>query len=284
MFALESNTLQLIGSTVADGTRVAAAQGTSLTPGNNTYGSYAAILSALSDDTYWIEININSGATAAAARDMLVTIGVDPAGGTSYTDTINHLLGSCASAYQSGSTPCGGIWYRFPLRIRAGSTVAAKASVNNATVGTVSVAMKAWGRPSRPELVRVGSFVRTFGETTASSRGTTVTPGGASEGSYVQLGSALAESLWYWEFGLGVNSGTMVNAAHEVDIAVGDASNKKIVISNGLVLECSAESIAKLPNGAHGSAVSGDLVYGRIQTGPGNAAGTVSLIAYGCGG
>lgn len=278
-------------STVPDGTRADSAQGVSITPGFNAYGSYAQVLGATSEDGYELEILINSAAVESEARDCLVTIGFDPAGGSSYTglggvagNEIADLIGSCASAFLGVAAP-GGVVYRFPLFIPAGTSIAAKASVNNATVGTLYVAVRVRIRPTRPELLRVGRFVRTFGATTASSSGTAVTPGGASEGAYVQLGAALTEVLWDWEVGLGVNSDTMLNTLHQVDVAVGDASNKHIVIAAAEFRQNIVETIGKpaVLRSPFEAAI-GDLVYARVQSGPNNANSGTSVAVYGVGG
>lgn len=272
----------LIIESVADGTRPATAWGTSVTPGNNTYGSYVQVLSATSDETFLCRITLNSWSVSAAARDALVTIGIDPAGGTSYTDFIVDLAASCAPTYIQ--VVPGPVVYEFPVRIPAGATLAAKGSVNNATVGTGRVAITLFGRPSRPELVKAGAFVQTFGSTPASSSGTAITGGGASEGAWTQIGSALTVPLWFWEFGFCVNNATMANNAHHVDIGLGDASNKKIVIPNGLVYETTSETLAKAAQGRVGLGAIGDIVYARVQTGTTATTANTSIIAYGVGG
>lgn len=272
----------LVIESVADGTRPAAAWGTSVTPGNNTYGSYVQVLTATSDETYLCRITLTSWSVSAAARDALVTIGIDPAGGTSYADLITDLVAACAPTYIQ--VVPGPVIYEFPIIVPAGATVAAKASVNNATVGTGRVSIALFGRPSRPELVKAGSFVQTFGSTPGSSSGTAITPGGAAEGAWTQIGSALTVPLWFWEFGYGVNNATMANNAHHVDIGLGDASNKKLVIPNGLVYETTSETLAKAAQGRVGLGAIGDIVYARVQTGTAAATANTSLIVYGVGG
>lgn len=268
----------LIIESVADGTRPAAAWGTSITPGNNTYGSYTQVLTATSDETYLCRILINSFGVSATAKDALVTIGIDPAGGTSYTDLIVDLAAACAA------TLFGPLTYEFPLRIPAGATVAAKATVNNATVGTGRVAVQLFGRPSRPELVKAGTFVQTFGSTPASSAGTAITPGTTAEGAWTQVGAALTAPLWHWEVGLGVNNAAMASTIHHVDVGIGDASNKKIAIPNALFAENGAEAMSKFTFGKSAVGAIGDIVYARIQTGPVAFSTGTSVIVYGVGG
>ena len=272
----------LVIESVADGTRPATTTwGTSVTPGNNAYGSYAQVLTATSDETYLCRIMLSAVGVSAAAKDCLVTIGIDPAGGTSYTDFIVDLSASNAPNIVSlGLLPH---IYEFPIRIPAGASVAAKGSVNNATVGTIRVAITLFGRPSRPELVKAGTFVQTFGSTPASSSGTAITPGTASEGAWTQIGSALTVPLWYWEWGICINNATMANNMHVIDIGLGDASNKKVVVPNGMAGESASEALAKMTTGRNGLGTVGDIVYARVQTGPNAATSGMSVIAYGVG-
>lgn len=285
MLATKANTFGLV---IASHVNVGATLGVSVTPAQNAYGSYAQVIAgaSLTDDAYGIWININSGNVSAAVRDTLVTIGIDPAGGTSYTDTINHLLGSCAAAY-NGASIVGGHFYYFPIRIRAGSSVGAKASVNNATVGTINVAARFFCRPTRPELIRYGSYVKTFGEVTATSKGTDVTSGGSNaKGSWVQLGSNLTESLWFWQIGHGMNQTGMNNNGSLWDLGLGDGSNNRIVIADRYVQTNAAEILAT-PHGAefnaHMEGTSGVGVYARAAS-PGTAQTGWSAAAYGVGG
>lgn len=265
------------------GVRPAAAYGTSVTPGNNTYSSYTSLLSATSEDSDWIEININSIGTSATATDTLITIGVDPAGGTSYTDFIPHLLASGAGPYSGGSAP-GGVWYRFPLRIKSGSTLGVKATQNNATPGAGNVLVRLY-RQSRLDVgPRIGSYVKTFGEVTATSKGTDVVAGTASEGSWTQLGSAVGadDHLFFWQIGMGLNSTTFSPSALHLDMGIGDGTNYRTPILDAYAVLSSAEQIAACFDGAYAEVASGDKIYGRSQASAGSP--TISMIAYGVGG
>lgn len=290
----EANRYGLTLSSVAIGTQPVAAQGTAVTPGNLSYGSFVQVPvmnganTATSDDSCEVEIGINTVGIPATARDCLVRIGWDPAGGTSYgvaaRTSIDHLLGSCASAYMGGTGGLGGgVNYRFPLRIPAGSTVAAQAMVNSATVTALNVFMRLRGRPSNPDLIYIGQFVDTYGITLGSAAGTSVTPGTAARGAYVSLGT-LTQTYGYFEFGLGCSDSTMANLGYEVDIAVGDGSNKDIIIESALITASNAETITK-PGGFGRNALSGtaSTLFGRMQamTTPDS---NVSLAVYAVGG
>lgn len=265
--------------------RPAGTQGASITPGNNVMGSYAQIISGANvvEDVWALEVIFQAGATATAKRDILATIGIDPAGGTSYTDTINHLLASEAASFVSGTG--WGISYYFPLFIKAGSSIGCKAQVNNATVGTIRAMVKLYGRPSRPELIKTGSFVRTYGANTAASNGTVITPGTTSQGAWTQLGT-LSDNVWFWQLGYGTDDATMANLLYGGGISVGDATNKKIIIDQHLhstgVNETSHYS-QPAESQCYGYGKSGELVYGRLWCS--GAADTIkSMIAYAVGG
>lgn len=273
-----ANEFSLLALGVADGTRPADAWGATATPVQNAYGTPATILTALAKEAFALRLIFSNCATAGAARDMLATIVIDPAGGTSWTDFITDLLVTGASVYRTG-----GIEYYFPIYIPAGASLGFKTSVNNATVGTSSCAAIAYCQPSRPDGIQVGKFVRSFGATVASSAGTGITAGGVSEGAFVEIGT-LADRLWYWEVGMGINNSTITSTRHNVDIAIGDATNKKTVISNIGFNSNTSEEIWKMAARSLGIGASGDKVYGRAQAGPNATVTGVSLMAYGVGG
>lgn len=266
-------------------TRPAAAFGTTVTPAQNTKGSYSSSMLTAARDAYGILINANSNAVTTAARDTILDIGVDPAGGTAYTVLIPDLLVSAASPYNIGS---GGIWYYFPVWIKSGSTVAARASVNNATVGTLSCNVTLFGSPKDRRLIRVGTFVKAIGITSASSSGTAVTSGTTSEGSWTSLGS-IANHLWWWQLGMGCSDGTMsANIIYHGDLSLGDASNKRIVVQDQLWISPSnAEQFGNvlhgIPTCEYDVPASGVTAYGRLQC-SGTADAGLSLAAYGVGG
>lgn len=258
-------------------TRPAAAFGTSITPGNNTYGSYTEILSDtnVTRDCYGILININSIATVAAAKDCLCTIGIDTSGGTSYVDFISHLLCSCATTYDTA-----GVYYYFPVFIPAGTAIAAKMSVNNATVGTGRVAIWLFGAPSNPENLVYGTGVETIGAVTASSRGTAVTSGTSSEGSWTSLGTTTRE-CFLWQMGMGCNDSSMTVVWYHADLSYGNGTNQRIIIQDQFFWATSSEVLGNYlyPPGQVLVPVGG-TIYGRLQC-SGTADSNLSLAAYG---
>lgn len=260
-------------------TRPAAALGATVTPGNNTKGSYASVLTSgeVARDVFGLMVNINSNAVSAAARDALVDIGVDPAGGSAYSVLLPDLMASCAAPYNIGQ---GGIWYYFPIWVRAGSSIGARASVNNATVGTLRVVATAYGSPRDHRSTRVGTKVQAIGITAASSRGTTITSGTTAEGAWTSLGATTSDA-WWWQFGFGTNDTTMTALSYHADLATGTAGEKTLVIENANITVTGAEQIMYGPQfiDCQKLTPASTNVYGRLQC-SGTADSALSMAAY----
>jgi hypothetical protein len=268
--------------------RPAAAMGTAVTPvQNGTGGTYAQLLAGASvtHDVYQIDICVNSVSLGAAtARDAIATLGIDPAGGSSYTAVASLVVGP-ASNYTASSTHtvAGGTWFRFPYFIKAGSSIGIRGSVNSATVTAFSAFCHLYCKPSHPEYVWAGSYIDAFGVDTATSAGTTIVPGGASEGSWTEIGT-LTRPCRYLEFGYGINDTTMAYGMVDVDIAIGDATNKKIVCVNRPVQTSVNEALAKpLGGGGFGIGAVGDKLYARAWCGTGvpDSANSIAIYAVG---
>ena len=262
--------------------RPSATQGAQIVPVQNGYSTYATVLGTpLSHDCYEIEIMVREIAVSGQDTSSLTTIGVDRGGGTSFTDAISHLLTGCAGKLSdSGSY---GVRFRFPLFIPAGSTIGAKGSINNATVGEQRIWVNCYGKPTHPELVRVGRFVRTFGADTANSRGTALSLGTASEGAWTQVGTVADPNLFAW-----VLSATLVglttasNTRTSLELGIGDGSNKREYITDHEVAFGNNEALGQISIAQPGECANGELIYVRGQAA--SAQTTWSAIAYAVGG
>lgn len=259
--------------------------GTSISTTQNAYGSYTEIISDTAYETFFMVIGVFDVASSGANKNCLVTIGIDHSGGTTYTDVeINHLM--CASA---APWTVGGRWYSFPLYVPAGSAIAGKASVDNATPGTCRVAMYLYGRPSRPELVSCCKYVDTFGATTGSSSGTSITSGTASEGSWTEMtSSTTTKPYWWFQMGMGSSDISLTQLVYGMDLSVGDATNKEIVFEDHLwVNNGTAEQVHTFGGGVLDQYIcpvpDGQRIYARLQC-SGTADSSLSMIAYAAGG
>lgn len=211
--------------------------GTAITPGSGAEGSYAQIASALTNDVYGFMLWINAGNTTGTQRDILVDIGVDPAGGTSYTAVINNLLVSQAAAALNG-----GVWFYFPFFIKAGSTVGARARSNSTS--TVRVAGVFYGLPTHPETCPVGQYSETIGA--SGNAGTSFTPGNSgAAGAWASLGTT-TWPCWWWQLGVGIANTTTTALAYLIDLAYGDGTNQVMIFEKlPILLPGTAEQTTK---------------------------------------
>lgn len=231
----------------------------------NTYGSYVEVLSdtTIALDCYAINIYLYNNSVAAANHSGVVTIGKDEAGGTSYTDWIQHLI--FPPIESADGIPLAAVTYHFPLFVKAGTAIAAKYASLVAS-STVKIGIELLHTPLNPESLWYGSYVETFGATVGG--GTAITLGTTSEGSWTQIGSNPTRPLHYWQFGAQITDTTMTSALISYDFAVGDASNKFIVYEDIRVVssnnECATVQQMALPPPFY-SVTTGDLLYVRGQ-------------------
>lgn len=280
MLFIPGNSWNFVASNVS-ATRPAAAWGTVVTPGTGgTFGAWATAITAANKntETFGILIHINNGSSSATTRNHLVDIGIDPAGGTTFTTVIPYLLGGHAAPVTIG----GGIFYYFPLYIPSGATIGVRAIGTVAT--TFNVAVNVYGKPRRPDSVQCGQKVVSFGQTTATATGTTVTAGTTADGAWTQLGTATTFPIWWWQCGMTCVDTTMSANIHTMDISTGDATNKDIVLQDALSVFTAAEQISSYPAAipAFDRTATGSLVYGRVQC-SGTADSALSMMAYGLG-
>lgn len=242
-------------------TRPNAAHGTTVTPNAGSYGSWAQLFAAQTEDTLGILININSNNTGVTSRGTVIDIGWDEAGGTSYTARIEGLICGGASSYAVGGS---GVWYYFPIFIPAGSSIAARANSTVATAFRVAAVLSQ--KSVNPVMVRRGSFVEAMG--VSGSAGTAIVPGQAAEGAWTLIGTT-SNRCWWWQLGVQVDVADTAwqNNVIHFDMAVGDATNKDIIIYDTPISTNAAEYITNIPItvGVEWDVPSGSNIYVRAQ-------------------
>ena len=267
------------------GANPSATPGTSVVPGaSNAEGSWTQLASSanIAQDVYGFYIQVAAGATSTAIKSQLLDIGVDPAGGTSYSAIISNLVcGASPSLTQAGARE-----FFFPFYIKGGSSVAARIQGSNATAGTVRVIARFYGHRTVPESMSVGAFSETIGTITNSS-GVSFTPGNAADGSWVSLGTTV-NPLWWWQLGYQVDNATITAEYTYIEIAHGDASNKHTIFkvmhggttaeTCGLAMPTSLLSIAAYKPVPGGTTI---YVRGRCNTAPDTG---YNAVAVGIGG
>lgn len=210
------------------GANPSATPGTSVTPGiSNAEGSWTSLVTGanVAEDVYgfFLRVSDNAVASPTTGKNFLLDIGVDPAGGTSYTALISNIV--CGSA--GPITAAGGHSFFFPLFIKAGSQIAARIQGSHGTATASLVGIKLYGKPSNPQSLPVGVYAETVGSIT-NSNGVSFTPGMAADGWWVSLGTT-SKDLWWWQIGYQIDNGTLTAEYTYIEIAFGDASNKHII-------------------------------------------------------
>ncbi len=207
-------------------------QGKLITPGaNDAKGSWADLLTGtVTRDSHMLELQLTKGQVAGQSRPILLDIGIDVAGGTSYTVMIPNLNGSNAQNVGLQNWETGGYTYKFPIYIPAGSRIAARAQVGNGTAGAINVVATLYSA-ARPELHKTGTFVDTLGIDLTNSRGVLITAAAGSKGAYVSLGT-IAKDAWWFQGSLSFDSAVMTGQSYLVDFAVGTAGTKRIIVNN----------------------------------------------------
>ena len=175
-----------------------AGAGTTITPVSGSKGSFISVGSTLTDDCYGLHLLLRAVSITNQDNTWLIDLGVDPAGGTSFNVKINNLL------FEGGVQP-GSVndpWdleFFFPLFIKAGSSIGARAQIKGATANTFGLVWRAIQKPDHPELWRTGTFVDTYGADTVNTRGTTLTngsPDNTTYGAWTSLGSISRDAWW----------------------------------------------------------------------------------------
>jgi hypothetical protein len=258
---------------------------TQITPGaSSAEGSWVEVLGALAQDVYEISVTIYSHFTSGTERALLVDIGTDPAGGTTYAAVVSNLLaGSAGSAASSAA----GMGYRFsfPLYIKAGSTVAVRGAAGGTALAFRAV-VSVRGLPSRPEMIPVGSFSETVGTITGSS-GVAFTPGTAADGAWTSLGTSTRD-LWWWQLAAQCVGNAISATTTYIELGYGTTGNQVTIIKNMLhVLSTENAAFALNENTSYAACYcplpSGTELWvrGRSDIAP---TGTYSAVAIGVGG
>jgi len=254
----------------------------------NTKGANTNMLNGIAEDCYGIAIMFAGQSATTVIRRCMVDLLIDPAAGvgnagTSWSVIIANLYANSPTFGTSGAI---GAWYYFPLYLKAGTAIGT--AHQNLVAGTLPlrVAIRVFGKPSRPELVRCGTKVQTLGATVASTTGTAVTPGTSAMGSYSATLGTLDSDKWWWQLGIGSADTSMTARGFLFDVAV-NATNKLLCMQNVPYLVTG--TIEQASMGALGmmlpcrEAVSGENVYVR-GVGVGGVDSTMTAVVYALGG
>ncbi|MFN7318727.1 MAG: hypothetical protein ACK5S6_04365 [bacterium] len=264
-------------------TRLVAGWGTSHTAAvAPNFSTYASLVTAanVTQDVYLVELIFSNVFLAATTRNMLVNIGVDTAGGTSFITKIPNLMCGHAGSMIVG----GGISYVFPLYIPSGSSIGIQASGTSASA--FNTAIKLYGQPRRLEAVRAGSYITAFGTTAATATGTAITLGTTARGTYTQVGATTTKPYWWWQMGYTFIDTNVTAGSVAFDVAAGSSTTvNKQLMQNVVFFQDATERIWNIPPfaGFYNNVAVGENIYIRGQA-SGTPETSTSVVAYGLGG
>lgn len=207
-------------------------------------GWWGTSLLGISEDCYGLAICF-VGTENATIRRSLADVIIDPAAGIGGTGsgTRGNWITVIANLYAAySSVGCGGFWYYFPLYLKAGTAIGLDFQLNVSGVRENYAGMRVYGKPSRPEAVKVGTKCETFGAVTASTSGTAITPGTNAKGSYTASLGTTANALWWWQCSIGYNDSTIgggsasVHEATFLDVAYStDGGTTKVIVAQDIM-------------------------------------------------
>jgi hypothetical protein len=202
--------------------------GTLVTAGaSNADGTAVTLLSSLSRDVEYLRLFISGPGASAQDTTCLVSILIDPAGGTSWSTLIAYLCTGFRVTLNVANQRQHGAEYHFPIWIPAGASIGAFARTANASTQNLRVLAIAQGGNANPASWWCGQRVSTIGAVQASSRGTAITPGSTSAfGSWTNIGSTLDNDCGAVQIGTsGPTAGVVaVVLDHLIELGVGSVS------------------------------------------------------------
>lgn len=162
----------------------------SITGGTNVVSSgtahvlsstFTELLPAIAHDCFWLTVFIQNTRASNTRTDALLNIYL----GATSAETL--FIDSLLAGWSPAITNAKGKTYNFPVYIPAGTRISAKSrSLQVSKNIYVGISVQGGGEP----IGWVGRGVETLGQVTASSKGTDVTPGGASEGTFTSIGTS----------------------------------------------------------------------------------------------
>lgn len=196
----------------------------------HTLGTRVELIAATSYEAEWCRVTFMNSFVSATLTDQLCNIYIGGAGVE--VPLISNLLCGWAATITVGVPTA----YWFPLRIPRGSRISADMQAL-ITVDTINVNFE-YGVSNGEHWV--GSGVETLGAVTATSKGTAVTPGGASEGAFATIGTSTRKYRYITPGIMSNNDVTIVAETNTWDIGVGNASYQGL--TDYYTLDLAAES------------------------------------------
>jgi hypothetical protein len=230
------------------------------------------IIAATTFETDWVWLIVTNNFTATTITDSLVNIYIGAAGSEQLL--IPNLLAGWVEAPGSGQTS-DRRRYVFPLRIPAGTRISGTHRSVRASNTTLRVRMRLFGGGEGSHWT--GTGVESVGAVTASSRGTLVTAGTTSDGTFTALGTTAHDWGYVLPMVAGCDGTALNSGAVAGDLGVGS------VLIPGLdefyYTNSTAETSSEFTCGRFCFIPAGTALQMRLQTS--GTASNQSCVAYG---
>lgn len=202
----------------------------------NTLGAWVQLGSDTTRDAFLFAVICQSIATGMA---HLVDIGIDPAGGSSYTPVVQQIAvananSASAPPLQQGFVPVGCIF------VPAGSAVAAR---TRSSSGGQFIDVRALLMIGNPDAGY--TWVESLGADTSDSGGTSIDPGGTAntKGSWVTLSAATAQDIDAFVPMVNTDAATTTQSDAEglIDIAIEVAGTQYVIVGDYPIMQSASE-------------------------------------------
>lgn len=215
---------------------------TGLTTGGSTYtkGAWTQLIAATTADIAWVMVQMTG--YFSGGFWLAYDIGIGASG--SEVAIVSNLV---SATYGPDNTT-----YMFPLCIKAGTRIAARASSNNASDGA-NIKMTCFDDTALS--AGFGSGVDTYGFSSGSNQGVLIDPGGTAntKGSYSQITSSLTNDIAGFFLGIDDQSntggGSSAGNGTLFDIAIGASGSEKIIVPNLCLLRILGGTTIHIPDG-----------------------------------
>lgn len=255
-----------------------------------SYPSYTAILKTgskaswqnviaagtVTADCHWIRVEIADTQATGVDTSAILDVGVDPAGGTSYSVVIADLLAGYCDTLTGSTAPGGQTAYGIPLKITSGSSVAIRGQTIRVADANAKIRVSMMGGATGTPYS--GTTCTTYG--ISGQTGTSVTPGSNAYGSWTSIGSTTAVDLQAIMVGMQPLPGTAVSS-NVYTVQVGVSSTVISPQFDFLVSSQEGRNGPRPESAFYNFVASGSQLQVRAKASNGNTIETIKVALYG---
>jgi hypothetical protein len=195
---------------------------------SHTLGSWASLINPVTFDAHQLALSIFDVGNSGTATEMLMNIGIGPTGGGSEQIIIPNL--DVGAACQTTSQGGHGKYYDLPVFVKAGLSLSAQIQ---ALISSDTARVRAW-LIEHPLLPYTAARWFSYGESTAASRGTSVTGADESFGSWTQIGASNVTVLDHYLWTCGFDAlGDTTQTAGVCRVEIGFGPNSSSITTIG---------------------------------------------------